>query len=240
MASNILVVDDHFALREGLRLTLLSLFPDAQVQQAASLSQAVLAVQDDAAIDLILLDLNLTDSSGVETLRSLKAELEQLGREARILVVSAAADYDTDAVAQVIEDCAVGYIPKNASETVLHQGIEMALAGCVFVPDLYLRQRIREADETALTQCWQVLSERERQIAELLILGQTYKQVARQLESASGPLSDNTIRVHTQRMAWKLRLQLDDPGLDKLPAKAVVMMALGRRPRLAARATPVT
>lgn len=231
MASNILVVDDHFALREGLRLTLLSLFPGATVHQAASLAQARQALAADPGIELVLLDLNLADSSGADTLRELKAEAEWLGRQARILVVSAAADYDAQAVAQVIEDCAVGYIPKNASEAVLKQGIDMALAGCVFVPDIYLRQRIREADESAVSQCWQVLSERERQIAELLIQGQTYKQVARRLEGASGPLSDNTIRVHAQRMAWKLRMQLDDPGLEKLPAKAVVMMALGRQPR---------
>lgn len=231
MALHFLIVDDHFAVRHGLALTLSGLYPEAGILSVGTLAAALERAAQRPPLSLVLLDLQLGDSTGVETLRRFKQASESESRVVPVLVVSAAAEHDPLIVAHVVEECAVGYIPKDASEDVLRQGIEMARAGYVFVPDVYLRQRIRETDRDRIRACWEALTAREREIAERLIQGLTYKQVARQLQGQSGPLSDHTIRVHTQRIAWKLRLQLDDPGLDNLPAKALLMMTLGRHPR---------
>jgi two-component system nitrate/nitrite response regulator NarL len=227
--THFLVVDDHFALRQGLRITLMDLYPGASVDAVGSLAAALERLAQMPVPDLVLLDLQLPDSSGVDTLRSLTQHWEHSDVPQRpVVVLSATGEHDPSVVVQVVEECAVGYVPKSASEHVLRQAIDMALSGCVFVPDTYLKQRIRETDRERFDACWAILTKREREVADGLVHGQTYKQVARGLQGQAGVLSDHTVRVHAQRIAWKLRLQLDDPNLESLPAKALLMMVLGR------------
>ena len=132
--------------------------------------------------------------------------------------MSAAADYDESVIAEAIDGCATGFIAKGSSEEVFRSAIELTLAGAIYIPERYLRARRRPGhsnDDPAFTP-------RERQIAGLLIQGLTYKQIAKRLSEPGKPLSDHTVRVHVQRMAWKLRVT-DDPEKDNLAAKAAVL-----------------
>ena len=61
---NILVVDDHPLFREALGDSLRQAIPDTTVIEAHSIEGAIEAIQANADIDLVLLDLNLPDTSG--------------------------------------------------------------------------------------------------------------------------------------------------------------------------------
>src|SRR6516164_11204931 len=73
-------LDDHFVVREGLR-RLLSPLPDVYVHEAASTQDALVAFREDRP-DLVLLDLNLPNSSGLELLDRLLLE----DKKVRVLV----------------------------------------------------------------------------------------------------------------------------------------------------------
>lgn len=223
---DVLIVDDDFGARGGLAQTLKDLYPSAEVHEARSVAQAVDALTAEPSMDLVLLDLNVEDSRGIQTLRSLKAWCEQSECNPRIVVVSAAADYDERLIPEAIENCATGFIAKGTSIEIFKSAIDLTLAGAIYIPERYLSSKRRKpvtpsSDEVNFTS-------REKQVAALLIQGLTYKQIARRLAEPSRPMSDNTVRVHVQRIAWKLRVN-DDVGNDGLAAKAAVITAFAER-----------
>lgn len=220
---HVLIVDDDFGARLGLAQTLADLYPQAQVQQAASLAAAQAALAAHGDIGLVLLDLNVEDSRGLATLNRLKQWCEAHDCNPRIVVVSAAADYDDALIPQAIEACATGFIVKGTSIEIFKSAIDLTLAGALYIPERYLKSRrparpLQPSDEPTFTP-------RERQVAGLLMQGLTYKQIARRLSTDGRSMSDNTVRVHVQRIAWKLRVNDDSSGGDNLAAKAAVMTA---------------
>jgi len=102
----ILIIDDHLVVREGL-CRLLSPVLDISVQEATSTRDALIAFRKDRP-DLVLLDLNLPNSSGLELLKRLILE----DGEARILVFSMHAEpiYAVHA----LKAGARGYVSKSA------------------------------------------------------------------------------------------------------------------------------
>lgn len=218
-----LIVDDDFNARGGMAQTLRSHYPDCTVHEARSLAGAVDVLTTHPATGLVLLDLNLDDSRGLASLQALKAWCEQHDCNPRIVVVSAAADFDEGLVPQAIEHCATGFIAKGATEDVFRSAIALTLAGSIFIPQRYLAARTRPAAMTPPVR----LTPREQQVAQLLIKGLTYKQIARRLQADQDgqALSDATVRVHVQRMAWKIRSGGAAPAED-ISAKAMVMAYL--------------
>lgn len=73
----ILLVDDHFVVREGLAALLRGLFPDVEVSEAGDGEEALQAVQRDIP-SLVILDLGLPGISGLELTRRLRQRLPQL------------------------------------------------------------------------------------------------------------------------------------------------------------------
>ena len=219
-----LIVDDDFGPRRGMAQTLAELYPGVALHQAGSVARAIAILADVRQIDLVLLDLNVEDSKGIDTLRRVKQWCEDENCNPRIVVISAAADYDDSIVTSAIEHCATGFIAKGCSEEVFHSAVELTLAGSIYIPDLYLRSKRPEGGSRAEPE----FTPREKQVAALLVQGLTYKQIARRLSDPGKSMSDHTVRVHVQRMAWKLRVVADVDN-DNLAAKAAVLSAFADR-----------
>ena len=217
----LLIVDDDFGSRGGMCHSLETVYPAASVHQARSISEAITRLTEHTSMDLVLLDLNLDDSRGLDSLRTMKQWCEANDCNPRIVVVSAAADYDDSIIANAIENCATGFIAKGMSEEVFLLAIKLTLAGQLYIPERYLRpHRTPASDKVCVTS-------RERQVLALLIKGLTYKQIAKALTQPGHPMSDNTVRVHVQRMAWKLNPSASSQG-SGLTAKAAVMTAFAQ------------
>jgi DNA-binding NarL/FixJ family response regulator len=215
-----LIVDDDFGPRRGMAQTLGELYAGVTLHQAGSVAAATALLAEFPQIDLVLLDLNVEDSKGIDTLRRVKDWCERENCNPRIVVMSAAADYDDSIVTSAIEHCATGFIAKGCSEEIFHSAIELTLAGSIYIPDLYLRSRRPQGGVRAEPE----FTPREQQVATLLVQGLTYKQIARRLSDPGKSMSDHTVRVHVQRMAWKLRVVADVES-DNLAAKAAVLSA---------------
>jgi DNA-binding NarL/FixJ family response regulator len=121
----ILIVDDHFVVREGLR-RLLSRIPDIDIREAASPQDALVAFREDRP-DLVLLDLNLPTSSGLELLKRLILE----DKRVRVLVFSMHAE--PNYVVEVLQAGARGYVSKSAPAEELMTAIRRVTDGGQYI-----------------------------------------------------------------------------------------------------------
>lgn len=219
---HMLLVDDDFGSRLGIAQTLSTFYPAVSLHEARSLREAIARLVDVPSMDLVLLDLNVEDSRGLLTLRTLKQWCEEHDCNPRIVVVSAAADYHDSIISDAIEGCATGFIAKGSSEVVFRCAIDLTLAGSIYIPERYLADRRKSAGPRPSLADDIPLTHRERQVAALLLKGLSYKQIAKRLAEPGQTMSDKTVRVHVQRMAWKLRVS-DEVKCEGLPAKAAVL-----------------
>ncbi len=180
----IAVVDDHPLYRHGLD-TLVAAAGDMELAVSVSSVEEL----DAAAVpaDLVLLDLGMPGLSGAGAVAHIRA------RGLTVLVISASSQRDD--VLDAIAAGAAGYVSKSADATEVAAAIRTAVGGGIHVsPTLaaYLLQDARgRADESAL-------SEREREILELVAEGETDKDIARQLR-----ISPATVSSHLDRIRGK-------------------------------------
>lgn len=185
----ILVIDDHLVVREGLR-RLLSSVPNISIREATSTQEALVAFRAHRP-DLVLLDLNLPNSSGLELLRQLILE----DKRARILIFSMHAE--PIYVMHALKAGASGYVSKGAPVDELVTAVKLVANG-----DPYIEREI--ASDIALTRYFghdplQQLTTREIDIMRLIgegkdlktiskLLGVTYKTIANSCTVIKGKL----------------------------------------------------
>lgn len=199
-----LIVDDHPLTRGGTTVALRELDPAADVVEADSLAQALESLGAHSEIALILLDLNLGDSDGIETLVTVRSRCMTRATPARIVVLSGVCD--ADLVRSVIEQFATGFILKATPREVFSSAIALTLAGGIYIPPIVLSQWKAPAGQGAAAGPAPPvsLSPRETEVAALLIQGLTYKRIARELGRTGAVLSEHTVRAHVGNIAWKL------------------------------------
>lgn len=189
----ILLVDDHPALRHGVRALLDTQADLEVVADSGSLEDAVAAVtrvRDSAPLDVALVDLDLgTDlPGGIETTRALVAAQPTL----RVIVFSA---YDSDSdVVQAMEAGAAGYLVKDSKPAELFQAIRAAADGrdALGAPIAErLRQRSRFAEES--------LTSRELEVLTLAASGLSNRDLAGELL-----VSEATVKTHLHHIFTKL------------------------------------
>jgi DNA-binding NarL/FixJ family response regulator len=167
----ILIIDDHSVVREGLH-RLLSPVLDITVQEAASSRDALIAFREDRP-DLVLLDLNLPNASGLGLLKQLVLE----DNEARILVFSMHAEpiYAVHA----LKAGARGYVSKSAPVEELLTAVRCVANGGQYIePELAFNivQTGNLGDDP-----FQQLTTRELDIMRLLGEGKDFRAIAEQL-----------------------------------------------------------
>ena len=184
-----LLIDDHPLFREGLALLMSSAFPHLECLQAGSLVQAMAMLEADPAIRLVLLDLGLPDSTGLQSLRRLRSGAPQ----ATVVVLSA--DETPETVLAAIDEGAAGFIPKTSRPGAMRSALETVMAGGVYLPPgvLGLRPPAPASDDTL------GLSPRQFDVLRLLIEGKPNKLICRELE-----LSESTVKTHLAAIFRKL------------------------------------
>src|SRR6516225_720371 len=123
-----LVVDDHELIREAMRAALAELDAEAAILEAPDSRQAVRLIEENADLDLILLDLNLPDRDGF----SLLAELRKSHPAISVVVMSAQQDHDS--VIKALNQGALGFIPKSATRKVILGAVQLVISGGVYIP----------------------------------------------------------------------------------------------------------
>jgi DNA-binding NarL/FixJ family response regulator len=193
-----MVVDDHPMWRTGVARDL----AEAGYDVVATTGEGQQAVRIAGATrpDLVVLDLQLPDISGVEVVRGLRATLP----EVRVLMLSASGEQQS--VLDAVKAGAAGYLLKSAAPEEFLAAVARTAAGeAVFTPGLAglvlgeyrrLAATPEPADRTA-----PALTERETEVLRLVAKGLSYKQIAERLG-----VSHRTVQNHVQNTLGKLQL----------------------------------
>lgn len=126
-ARHLMIVDDHPLFRDALAMAVRTAAPDCDLVFADAIEDAVRQAGT-APPELVLLDLNLKDSKGLDSLVNLQAQLAN----APIAIVSATDNPETVSRAKGLG--AIGYIPKSASLDELQAAVTALLSGKTWYP----------------------------------------------------------------------------------------------------------
>lgn len=181
-----LIVDDHPVLREGLSALLRQAFAGATVLQAADAHEALALVTADDGLDAVLLDLNMPGIAGLSAI----PEFGRRRPDLPIIVLSSSED--PRHVQAALDQGALGYVPKSASQHSLAAAIRFVLDGDVYVPTFVLKQAAAPAGApSGAPASISRLTLRQSEILALVIRGEPNKVIAQKLD-----LSEKTVKVH--------------------------------------------
>ncbi|MFA4899809.1 MAG: response regulator transcription factor [Brevundimonas sp.] len=181
----IVVADDHPLFRAALRSAVDKAAPGAEVVECASLAEAKAAMVA-GAVDLLLLDLKLSDSEGMAGLAAVRAE------QPTVPVAVVSASEDAPVVRHALGLGAAGFIPKSSSLPQMVEAIAAILAGDSWAPD------VPEADDDLAGRVAS-LTPSQLRILEGLKAGRLNKQIAFDLG-----VSEATIKAHLTSVFRKL------------------------------------
>ncbi|MCW2798220.1 response regulator transcription factor [Nocardioides sp.] len=192
-AIRVSVVDDHPVFRLGM-VGLLGSLPGIEVvSQAASAAEAFERI--DGAVDVVLMDLHLGDDSGIETTRDLVRKLPGLA----VLVITM--DEDDESVVAAMRAGARGYLLKSSSPEQVERGIRAVADGeAILGPQVAARAMATlTSGRTAVRMPFPELSDREREVLDLLARGYDNSTIARRMV-----LSPKTVRNHVSNVLTKM------------------------------------
>jgi DNA-binding NarL/FixJ family response regulator len=189
-----LIVDDHTLIRDALRGVLNAFEEIEGVVEAVSSSDAGRLLEQTPAIGLVLLDLNLPDSNGLEFLRSIRAE------KPSVAVVVLSASEDRNDMTKALTGGAAGFIPKSASRDVMQGALKLILSGGIYVPPEILIQSVRRPapgqKESALRVGTKLgLTERQVEVLQLMMQGMSNKAICRALDIAEPTVKNHVTAI---------------------------------------------
>ncbi|WP_416062527.1 response regulator [Rhodococcus indonesiensis] len=187
------VVDDHPVFRLGLVALLGTLDGIEVVAQASSVAEALEVITAD--VDVVLMDLELGDGSGIEATRLLLGRLPGL----RVLVVTM--HEDEDSLVASVRAGARGYLVKGADPSGVERAIRAVADGEVIVGAAVAAKAIgaMAASRTLAPTVFPELTDREREVLDLMARGHDNATIARRLV-----LSPKTVRNHVSNVLGKL------------------------------------
>lgn len=196
--ASILLIDDHPLLRRGIK-QLLELEEDMIVVGEASHAGEGIQKALDLDPDLILLDLNMPDINGIETLKMLRAKEVT----ARVLIFTVS-DHEEDVVA-ALKSGADGYLLKDMEPEDLIIHLRHAAHGKMVVSErltALLAEALRNQRNRPSGPDVSSLTARELQILRLIAEGLSNKMIARRLDVTEG-----TVKVHVKNLLKKMHFR---------------------------------
>jgi DNA-binding NarL/FixJ family response regulator len=185
----VLIADDHWVVRDGLRAYLAGV-PDIAVVGDAEDGAAAVAAARELRPDVVVMDLRMAGVDGVTATRTIRNELP----EVRVVALTSSLE-DRD-VADAIRAGATGYVHKDSRGPELLQAIRAAAAGRVHLtPEAAAGLARSISPETAA----ESLSPRETEVLRLVVDGRGNKQIATELG-----ISEKTVKGHMGNIFQKL------------------------------------
>jgi two-component system, NarL family, response regulator NreC len=196
LKTRIVLADDHAVLRAGLKL-LLNAQDDLQVVGEAINGVDALATVRACAPDLLLLDISMPQSDGLQVL----SELRRTEPHVRVLVLTM--HEEEDYLRRALAAGAAGYCPKSAADAELISAIRIVMRGNVYVhpshTKMLLENMLGPAGQIAMAPA--ALSEREGEVLNLVARGHTNRDIAEKLN-----LGVKTVEGYRARGMEKLGL----------------------------------
>lgn len=214
----IVVADDHPIVRDGL-VAVLATQPDFAVIGAAGTGAEAVRLTLEQTPDVLLLDLEMPDGDGVETLR----RLQERGAAARVIIFTA---FDTDErILAALRAGAQGYLLKGAPREELFRAVRTVAAGGSLLTPVVASRLLRHvaAPEAPATPA---LTERERETLLLLGRGLQNKEIAAQLG-----VRERTAKFHVAALMRKLGAGNRTEAVTLATQRGLLSLTPGEPPR---------
>ncbi|MFD9359619.1 response regulator [Streptomyces sp. NPDC060031] len=190
----VLLVDDHQVVRRGLR-TFLEVQEDIEVVGEAPDGDEGIARAEELRPDVILMDIKMPGTDGIEALRRLRA----LDNPARVLIVTSFTEQRT--VVPALRAGAAGYVYKDIDPDALAAAIRSVHAGHVLLQPEVAVALLSEDDQPSSAGRGGSLTDREREVLLHIADGRSNREIARALV-----LSEKTVKTHVSNILMKLDL----------------------------------
>ena len=186
----ILIVDDHSLFRESVS-RLLNAEPDFRVVADCGTIQEALQVISEAQVDLVLLDFDLGQQTGVNFFN----DARRVGFQGKVLIVTAGLT-EMEGADMMLQGAA-GIFMKHSTAAALSQGIRQVMSGRVWIEQQYLRTifDIPLAQRNSSRSEPRKLSERERRVLNGILEGLSNKQIGDRLN-----ISESSVKATLQQL----------------------------------------
>ncbi len=189
MAIKLFIVDDHYMVIEGIH-SLLQNEMDIEWMGHAMNAASCLAFLQQEKPDVILMDINLPDKSGIDLCKEVKEKYPA------IFILGLSTFNQQSFIEKMIGSGASGYVIKNATQQELMEAIHTVVKGKEYL-SFDAAVALRKPDTQNNTP---VITRREKEVLELITEGMTNNEIARQLF-----ISSTTVDTHRKNLLSKLR-----------------------------------
>jgi DNA-binding NarL/FixJ family response regulator len=194
----ILIADDHGIVRTGLRL-LLDRFPDMEVVGEAADGREAVRLAHELKPDIIIMDIGMPLLNGLDAAVHIVRENERSG----IIILSM--HTDESYVLRALDAGAKGYLLKDHAEEDLEAAVRSVHGGKPYfspsIAQALLEDYVGLMRQRRIQDSYDLLTEREREVLQLLAEGKSNKEVAGVLN-----LSPYTVETHRTNLMQKLNL----------------------------------
>jgi len=186
MATKVFIVDDHYMVVEGIR-SLLQNEKDIEWAGHAMNAASCLAFLQQQQPEVILMDINLPDKSGIDLCKEVREKYPS------VFIIGLSTFNQQSFIQKMMDNGASGYVLKNATQGELMEAIETVAKGKIFLCD----EAAQSLRKTHLGET-PVLTRREKEVLELIANGMTNNEIAQQLF-----VSVSTVDTHRKNLLAK-------------------------------------
>jgi two-component system, NarL family, response regulator NreC len=198
MTIRLVLVDDHVVVRSGLRM-LLDGISDIEIIGEGGTARQAMEVVKALRPDVVLMDIGLPDSSGIDAARAIKERYPDTA------IVALTIHEDEEYFFKMLEAGASGYVPKRAAPEELLTAIRAAAAGEVYIypsmAKLLVRGYLGQDSPSTTSMVVDELTAREQEVLQHLADGASNDQIADVLS-----ISPKTVARHRENIMRKLNL----------------------------------
>lgn len=194
----VLLADDHGIVRRGLR-SLLETEPGLTVAAEAADGLEALRLCDEHKPDLLIVDIGMPKLNGIDV----AARVQKLDRGPKVIILSMHSDESY--IIRALGAGARAYLLKDATDEDLIPAVRAVAAGKPYfspaVTAVLVEDYVRRLQSRGLTDSYHLLTDREKEVLQLLAEGRSNKEVATVLD-----LSLSTVETHRANLMQKLNL----------------------------------
>ncbi len=191
---NLLLIDDHQIVREGLKRLLAPVHTEWSIAEVSNGHEA-LELMRRQPVDLAVLDLSMPGMSGLDLLRRIKSDHPATA----VLVLSMHAEEQY--AVRAFKLGANGYVTKDSAAAELLMAVQKVAAGGTYVSSSLAERVVQQLNGSSQKQSHQELSNRELEVLQRIVAGMRLTDIAEELH-----LSVKTVSTHKSRIQEKLEL----------------------------------
>jgi DNA-binding NarL/FixJ family response regulator len=198
METNILLVDDHKILRDGIS-SLLETHDEMNVVGHAADGRSALRLAHDLSPDVVIMDISMPDLNGIDATRKITSDHPD------IKVLALSMHTDKQFISEIFKAGASGYLIKDSAFDELAEAIRIVREGKTYInPKIagLLVESLVTQSSPPRQKAFSLLTEREREVLQLIAEGNSTKQIASDLH-----VSTKTVESHRRQVMGKLQIR---------------------------------